>query len=116
MFFFRVLTLKLTGRVHSYPAAKSVSARSLFICSPVNETNSGACPPTEPIAIARALLRNPKVLLLDEVSLPTLIVNVYLIIALLLTGDVRAGHQVRAGRPGGAGPSGEESDNDRDRA
>jgi ABC-type methionine transport system ATPase subunit len=63
MIFVAVLTLKLAARALNYRAVRSV-------CYLTNTLNlSSQHRRTERIAIARALLRNPKVLLLDEVCI-----------------------------------------------
>ena len=56
-------TLRSVERAHSYLADKSVSVRIS------SDDNRLIFLSKERIAIARALLRNPKVLLLDEVNL-----------------------------------------------
>ena len=57
------LTLRLVERAHSYLEDKNVSTD---ISSDTKQSDDNLT--EERIAIARALLRNPKVLLLDEVS------------------------------------------------
>ena len=57
------LTLRSVERAHSYLADKNVSVWIFF------DDNRFIFLSKERIAIARALLRNPKVLLLDEVNL-----------------------------------------------
>jgi len=66
----------------------------------------------ERIAIARALLRNPKVLLLDEVR--ALLVRYALFSCRIFTsGDICAGFELRESCAGRSGPSSEGQDDDR---
>jgi ABC-type branched-subunit amino acid transport system ATPase component len=63
-------------------------------CQPIKFSTLLSNEHSERIAIARALIRNPKVLLLDEVNV--CLVNPFLVLTVnYFSGDFRTGHKLR---------------------